>query len=263
MSIRGFQRAMADMVSSPELCRETLEKPSGVGTRYDLTELERRRLLHCIGHRGMKVCWGLQRANRLGPIHAIFPLTCVALGSHLRNELELFWRDALPRDLQFQREGDRFAAFLLRRVRSGELEAPVLEDVVPFEVAVAELRFQSRRAIREALARAESAPDAILVLHPFVRLIPFNHEPERLLEMLGQDQPTPPNLARGQFFVLVDHKDQALAIRVLDTRLGLILNSLNPGSPLSDADRESLLQAGLIARWPRDLPAARSPMQLV
>ncbi|MEY2488922.1 MAG: hypothetical protein QOC70_864 [Verrucomicrobiota bacterium] len=266
MSIRGFQRALADLVSSPDLCRETLDTPASLGTRYDLTELEQRRLLYCAGHRGMKVCWGLHRANRLGPIHANFRLTCVALGSHLRDELEAFWRDSLPRDLQFQSESDRFAAFLFRRVRDRELNLPIIEDVMRFELAISSLRFQSRRQVSGTLAQAAVETNFVMTLHPFLRLIQFSHEPERLLEALTQKQPVPSDLARGEFFVLADAKKEgAPAIRIVDNRLGNILNSFQLGfpPPLSAAEMNSLLDAGLIARWPQEAPMARSAMQLV
>lgn len=265
MSIRGFQRALADLVSSPDLCRATLAKPTSLETRYDLTELEQRRLLYCAGHRGMKVCWGLYRANRLGPIHANFRLTCVALASHLRDELEAFWRDSLPRDLQFQSESDRFAAFLFRRVQDRELNLPIIEDVVRFELAVSSLRFQSRRQVSRTLSQAAAETNFVMILHPFLRLIRFSHEPERLLEALTQKQPVPSDLARGEFFVLVDAKEEGTpAIRIVDTRLGNVLNSFQLGltPPLSSAEMNSLLDGGLIARWPQDVQMARSAMQL-
>src|ERR1041385_1352613 len=104
MSLRSFQRVLSEMVASPEFCREALVCPGKLSKNYDLTPLEYKRVVHCLRHRGMKVCWSLHRANRLGPIDAVLPLTCTALGSDLRGELELFWEQALPKDLQFRSE---------------------------------------------------------------------------------------------------------------------------------------------------------------
>jgi hypothetical protein len=257
MALPGFQRALADLVASPEACREALERPAQLAQRYDLTGLEMRRLQHCARHRGIKVCWALHRANRLGPIYAVLPLTCVALGAHLRRELEAFWGAALPRDLQFKTEGERFAAFLLHRLREGALCLPVLDDLVPFELAVAELRFQPRRPILDALARASDARDATLVLHPFLRLLRFAHDPEPLLEALTQDRPVPPALARGAYHVLVDATGEGLAVRLLDPQLARLLESFKPDREVegTNGDVNALLKAGLIARWPRTLLA--------
>lgn len=256
MSIRGFQRALADMVSSPDLCREASQKPAMLETRYELTARERRRLLYCVGHRGMKVCWGLHRANRLGPIHANLRLTCLALGPHLRDELEAFWRDSLPRDLQFQSESDRFAAFLLRRIRAGELRLPVIEDVLRYELALSSLRFQSRRQVSETLALGAREKDFVMVLHPFLRLITLRHEPDRFLAALTERQPVPSDLLRGEFFVLLDAREEELAVRILDNELGSLLDNFQRGlaPPLGVAEMNSLLDAGFIARWPPTVP---------
>jgi hypothetical protein len=260
MSIHGFQRALADMVSSPDLCREASQKPAVLDTRYELTARERRRLLYCVGHRGMKVCWGLHRANRLGPIHANLRLTCVALGPHLREELEAFWRDSLPRDLQFQSESDRFAAFLLRRIRAAELSMPVIEDVLRYELALSSLRFQSRRQVNETLALGAREKDFVMVLHPFLRLVAFRYEPDRLLAALTQKQAVPSDLRRGEFFVLLDAREENLAVRILDNELGTLLDGFQRGvgPPLRSNQKHSLLDAGLIARWPADQPSAQS-----
>jgi hypothetical protein len=255
MALPGFQRALADLVASPEACCEALAHPQRVAQRYQLTGLELRRLQHCARHRGIKVCWALHRANRLGPVYAVLPLTCVALGPRLRTELEAFWSAALPRDLQFKTEGERFAAFLLRRRRDGALCLPVLDDLVPFELAVAELRFQPRRPVLETLARASDAPDATWVMHPFLRLLRFSHDPERLLEALTQDRPVPAALARGEYDVLVDATGEGLAVRLLDPRLARLLESLKSDLEIdaTPADIDALREAGLIARWPRTL----------
>lgn len=257
MSLRDFQRALADLVASPDFCQETLQRPENLALAYELTELELRRLLYCVQHRGMKVCWSLHRANRMGPIHGLLPLTCAALGRHLRTELECFWREALPSDLQFQSEGERFAEFLLRRLGRGQLDLSVLEDVVPLELAIAELGFQPRRLIGEIITRALSQAETVLMLHPSVRLMAFRHDPEILLGALTQNRSVPSNLRRGEFFVLVDGKQEGTEIRSLDYRLGFLLSQIKLGLlDLREADQAILLDAGLICLWPKGIAAS-------
>jgi len=254
MSLQEFQHALADFVASPELCRAAVADPRRLAEKYDLTGREVNRLLHSAQQPGMKVCWSLYRANRFGPVHAILPLTCRALGQNLRRELDAFWNGALPEDLQFKSEAERFASFLRRRAREGQLALPVVDDLVAFELALAELRFMPRRQIRESLRRAESLADAtILVLHPFIRLLHFEHDPERLLPTLLSERPLSSDLARGDYHLLVGGKDGGMAIRLLDARLADILNTFKLGIPalLEDSEVKALLAAGLIARWPR------------
>src|SRR5262245_37475610 len=115
MSLRDFQRALTGFVASPELCRAAVTDPRCLIEQYDLTDRELKRLLYSAQQRGMKVSWSLHRANRFGPMHAILPLTCRALGKYLRRELDAFWNGALPTDMQFKAEAERFASFLKRR----------------------------------------------------------------------------------------------------------------------------------------------------
>ena len=254
MSLPEFQRALTDFVASPELCRDAVADPRRFAGKYDLTERELKRLLHSAQQPGMKVCWSLHRANRFGPMHAILPLTCRALGPDLRRELDAFWHGALPEDLQFKSEAERFASFLRRRVREGHLAVPVVDDLVSFELAMAELRFMPQRQIREKLLRAEAFADGTtLVLHPFVRLLRFQHDPERLLATIISERPLPADLARGDYHLLVDGKNGGMAIRLIDPRLAEILNGFKLGVPIlvDEAEITALLKAGLVARWPR------------
>jgi hypothetical protein len=247
-----FQRALTDFVASPERCRAALADPRCLAETYDLDERELKRLLHSARQPGMKVCWSLHRANRLGPIYATLPLTCRVLGPLLRREVDAFWNDALPEDLQFKSEGERFASFLRNRMRADSFDFAVLDDLISFELAVTELRFLSQAAIRETLARSEALTDAALVLHPLIRLLSFRSDPERLLDALTNARAIPVDLAAGDYHLLVDARNEAMAIRLLDARLAGILNCFKLGvSPmLNNSEIDVLLRAGLIARWP-------------
>lgn len=231
--------------------------PDRFSAGYNLTALELKRLLHSAQQPGMKVCWSLHRANRLGPIHAVLPLTCRALGDHLRRELDAFWNGTLPEDVQFKSESDRFAAFLRGRALDGHLDLPIIEDLLAFELAMAELRFLPQRETRQSLLDAENGGvETTLVLHPFIRLLRFRHDPEPLLAAMIGERPLPLDLPRGNFQVLVDGKDGGMAVRVLDVRLAKILEAFRQDIPhgLDDAEIHSLLRSGLIARWPSGNP---------
>ena len=84
------------------------------------------------------------------------------------------------------------------------------------------------------------------------RLLHFRHDPERLLATIISEHPIPADLARGDYHLLVDGQGEGIAIRLLDSRLAGILNAFNLGVPpvLDDSEVRSLLDAGLIARWP-------------
>src|ERR1051326_2171080 len=83
MTMEAFQRAMCDLVASPDLCIALLESPEEVLGRYDLSERDRRRLVEVVQQPGMFVNCSLYRANRLSPIYNLVPRTCFLLGDAL------------------------------------------------------------------------------------------------------------------------------------------------------------------------------------
>jgi hypothetical protein len=90
-----------------------------------------------------------------------------------------------------------------------------------------------------------------MILHPLIRLLPFRSDPERLLEALTNERDIPADLAAGDYHLLVDGREKAMSIRLLDARLAGILHSFEFGAPptLDDSEIDLLLKAGLIARW--------------
>jgi hypothetical protein len=71
----------------------------------------------------------LYRANRLTAIARSLPQTCEQLGASLNAELEAFWESSVEAELQFKREAERFARWLLRRIRPAPASRPVESPV--------------------------------------------------------------------------------------------------------------------------------------
>jgi hypothetical protein len=140
VSLEQFQRAFADLVASPGLCLDARANP-GKLDMYELTDRERRRLLSIVRHEGMSHNCTLYRANRLTPIARSLPATCLYLGGRLSNELEAFWTSETDTELQFKREAARFACFLLKRIRTRELDEPALARIITAELSDLGLRY--------------------------------------------------------------------------------------------------------------------------
>jgi hypothetical protein len=117
MSLDHFQRAVADLVASPQACVQ-LDHDHELLDGYDLTGRERLRLVAMANHGGMSHNCTLYRANRLTPIARCLPRTCLALGEHLRDTFDGFLDElgeASEFDLQFRVEAERFARFVRSR----------------------------------------------------------------------------------------------------------------------------------------------------
>jgi hypothetical protein len=140
MSLEAVQQAFADLVASPRRCVEVRQDASLLDG-YTLTARERRRLLAMVRHPGMSHNCTLYRANRLTPIARSLPRTCVRLGSRLATELEAFWAAQPDSELQFKREAERFARFLLQRLRAGALPDTSIADDIHAELQVLGVRF--------------------------------------------------------------------------------------------------------------------------
>lgn len=129
MSLEGFQRAFAYFVASPGRCLGLRDDPT-LADRFALDARERARLLAMVHHVGMSHHCTQYRASRLTPIACSLPHTCERLGPALVYELEAFWCTADEADPQGQREAERFAHWLLRRVDGSGLHMPALAEAV-------------------------------------------------------------------------------------------------------------------------------------
>lgn len=245
--MQAFQQAMCDLVASPDLCVALIESPEEVLGRYDLSDRDRRRLVEVVQQPGMLVNCSLYRANRLSPIYNLVPHTCFLLGNALLDEATEFWKGFRETRLQFHEEVQRFGDFLRRRVEMGLLQTPMLVEVLEYELALNEFRYNPRL---EVLARLETVAGESkgVQLHPLIRVLLFKHEPRRLLEFLDERRPPPYELAEGEFWVLLDGKGEEVEIKLIDPYVGRLLKSIEAGTALSLSadDVEVLMEAGMI-----------------
>jgi hypothetical protein len=240
VSLLGFQQALADMVGSPKLAR-AVRAGSDDLRAYDLTPKERARLEAVAAQRGMEVNCTLYRTNRLTPVVLLLPYTCFLLGDRMKWVAERFWGDRKT-DLQFRGEIERFAAFLRELLESGELDEPLLAEVLTFELATNDLRFAPRRQIGTPIG---SDGDGHVILHPLVRLVRFRHDPARLLQLLSDMAPLPYQLPEGDFPVALVAGADELEVRRIDPQLASLLEGLRNGSTIDPHDAELLVDAGL------------------
>jgi len=78
-----FQQALADMVASPEFCRQVRVSPLFLHERYTLSEREFERLIKMVNHKAMALNCMLYRANRLAPLAMNLHEFCTLLGTRL------------------------------------------------------------------------------------------------------------------------------------------------------------------------------------
>ncbi len=241
MSLKEFQRALADLVATPELCRAARADPSAVFGLYALTPLEERRLAAVVQQRGMATSCSLYRANRLAPLLIFLPLTCFLLGPRLRGELDRFWAaHDRPGDLA-EHELHGFAELLRGRLASGELEDPLLGPVLEYELAGFTLGILPPPG-------AGSAPgDGPARAHPRVRVVAFRHEPAALLRLLAAREAPPYALEEGEFYLLLDARGPERTASTVPPRLGRMLRALEGAGEDAPAgeDMEALVAAGL------------------
>ena len=258
MTLLGFQRAMAALVASPDLCLAARRDPAATLARFDLTARELHRLGSIVWQRGMSTNCSLYRSNRLTPLYTHLPLTCTLLGAEMMGIVERFWRSCEITDLQFQPEVERFAEFLGAYARTGDVDDR-LESVLGFEVAVNALLYAPRRVPMSAPEHpSRGEDDGPLALHPLVRVARFGCDPAPLLAALASRSPPPVDVARREHYLLVRARADELEIDEIDSALGRVLWRLQTDGPghVSTGHRASLLAAGVAVC--ADGPAVRA-----
>lgn len=215
MSLLSFQKALTDLIASPQLCLQMRTDPAALLLRYDLTPREQARLQTVVHQPGMSVSCTLYRVNRITPIYTMLPYTCFLLGHTLVPLAEEFWEICNRSDLQFKREITIFGEFLLHKIASGTLDNPYLREIVAMELAINELNFLPREALLDA-------PVNDLTLHPLIRLVPFDHPPEALLMALAGMQLPELNDRKGDYWLMIDHREEEISFSALPRNTGAV-----------------------------------------
>lgn len=215
MSLLSFQKALTDLIASPQLCLQMRTDPTVILLKYNLTARERARLQTVVHQRGMSVSCTLYRVNRITPVYTMLPYTCFLLGHALVPLAEEFWSICNKSDLQFKREITVFGEFLLEKITNGSLRNPYLREIVSMELAINELNFLPR----EALLDAPAAEDT---LHPLIRLVPFDHSPEALLTALAGMQMPEPEDSKGAYWLMIDHREEEISFSTLPRKTGAV-----------------------------------------
>lgn len=224
MSLHAFQRALCELIGSPDLCLAVRADASTFLGRYDLSPRERDRVLDIVWQRGMSTNCTLYRSNRVTPIYTLLHYTCVVLGDRLKEVLEAYWAATDLRDLEFKHEILRFARFLEDRMARNAIDDPFVEEVLAFELALNELRFAPRREmLRQWSDRPDTAgPATHLRMHPLMRVVRFRHDPEALLSALAEGR-VPRELQEAEAFLLLSVVDDPMSARMLDPQAGRLL----------------------------------------
>lgn len=213
MSLLSFQKALTDLIASPQLCLQLRDDPAAILSHYELTPREQQRLQTVVHQRGMSVSCTLYRVNRITPIYTMLPYTCFLLGSQLMPLIEAFWAIDNRSDLQFKREITIFGEFILGKLMNGEIENRYLREIVDMELAMNELKFLPRAALLEMGEPEEG-------LHPLIRLVRFDHPPEALLTALAGMQLPEKEDITGEYWLMIDQREEELSFSTLPRRNG-------------------------------------------
>jgi len=130
-----FQQALADLVASPELCRQIRADPSPLRDRYDLSQREYDRLVKMVNQKAMACNCMLYRANRLAPLALNLPASCRLLGPKLGPLLTEYSILYPNTNVHFYLECDRFCRFILDKIGEGFDFAPQAKAVLDEEHA--------------------------------------------------------------------------------------------------------------------------------
>jgi hypothetical protein len=231
VTLVSFQRAFCDLIASPDLCVRLRRDPDAVLSTYDLSDRERRRLVAVARQRGMSVNCTLYRVNRVTPIYTLLPRTCALLGDRLPDLLHAFWRQS-ETDLQYGPELERFARFVRDRLQAGQIEDPLLREVLDFELAWNALRYVPRRRILEEREGATPAgSDGRAALSPLMRVVRFEHDPVEVFRMLGDggDRGREHELEQREHFLLLDATTPRIELRPLEPHVGRELHEIAGG----------------------------------
>jgi hypothetical protein len=266
MSLAAFQRGLCALIASPALCRSLRRDSSELPAAWDLTPLERRRLVAIACHRGMSANCSVYRATRLTPLWTLLPRSCFLLGVALQRELDRYWEGQSATDLQFSSEVDAFAAYVRTRLDCRRLAVPYLRETLAFELAMHHLPLLLGGTAAAGVAAASDVlqpPDGPLrqggtpqspqsVPAPrALRALRFTREPAALLARLDERlRPPYPDLAPGEFWLLLDARSGELRSSSVAPAVGRAMARLHAGRPLAAVAAATLWKLGLIGPGP-------------
>jgi hypothetical protein len=251
VTLAAFQRALCDMIRSPDACLDLRAGTPGVLTRYDLSPRERDRLMDIVWQRGMSTNCTLYRSNRVTPIYTLLHYTCLVLGDRLKDTLDAYWAASALHDLEFKHEIHRFSRFVREQIEASTIVDPFVEEVLEFEIAINDLRFAPRRDVLRGLhVQRETAvrASAHFQVHPLIRVIPFRHEPGELLRSLANRR-VPRELPEVESFLVLSRVEEELSTRTLEPALGRVLWRLQTDGAFAQSDEiDDLVDTGLVVR---------------
>lgn len=190
MALGDFQRALADMTLDARLAAAIRTRGPDALDGYTLSDRECRRLQAVAQQDGMSLNCSLARANRFGSIHDAFSMTCVLLGSHLRDLLDEFWSGRRPDNYQLTGEEAGFAMLVERAIARGELTGEYLDEVFRYERICWDMAMELR--LRDTAA-----------MEGRTRSIRFRHDPGPLFDALSQHEWPPAGLPSDDYLVTV------------------------------------------------------------
>lgn len=114
-----FQQALADLVASPDFCRQARADPEVLKQRYDLSAREHYRLVNMIDQPGMALNCMLYRSNRLAPLAQNLYGLCKALGARLGPLLTEYSALYPNTTVHFYLECDQFCSFIEKKLANG------------------------------------------------------------------------------------------------------------------------------------------------
>lgn len=243
MSLKSFQLALAEIISSPKTGKAYLSDPALLDGKYNLTDTERNRLLHMLEQKGMRINYMLYQTNRMTPLSIFMPYTLKILRPQLLGIVQEFWARYPKTPFQFKEEIALFSSFLKQKMLLDGLSVPYLEDLILLEDTLNDIRFSE--------AREYHASDATsFVLHPAVRVIETEHDPAQLAEaMVTYKAPAPMPvipLAAGPFLMKYTSR---LELYPVDAGIAACLEHNHP----LDALPQDLIDLGLVvSRVPQE-----------
>ena len=239
MSLPAFQRALFDLIANPALCMQAKEDPGVLSEKYDLTPKEFKRLDAVIRQKGMSTNCTLYRINRVTPLYTLMPYTCKLLGNDLLPLLIAFWEMHGRTNLQFKDEVMLFAEYLQGAILTGAVRIPFLEEVLDFESSINELRYRK-------VDTGIKGPPGVYSLNPAVRVVFFQHDPQRLFDLLTSDEPLKQeeDIQTGEYCLLLEQNGDEIEMKVISAELGFILDNLQIYKTLPP----ELVETGLVRK---------------